>query len=101
MSMNAIMERETRLTILKELKAQPNKAISSEAMRQFLLNFLLIDKPRQWVEVQFQYLADMSAVTIVEAGTVKIARLSERGRLHLEGKIEIDGVLSPSARGGD
>ncbi|WP_141682921.1 hypothetical protein [Agrobacterium tumefaciens] len=101
MSMNTIMEREARLTILKELNAQPNKAISSEAMRQFLLDFLLIDKPRQWVELQFQYLADMQAVMIVDAGTVKIARLIERGKLHLAGKIEIDGVLSPSARGGD
>lgn len=29
MNMNTIMEREARLTILKELNAQPNKAISS------------------------------------------------------------------------
>ncbi len=48
------------------------------------------------VEDQFRYLADMRAVTIVDAGTVKIARLSERGELHLGGLISIAGVQRPS-----
>ena len=95
MSMESIILEEARLTILKELAAQPNQAVTSEAMRRFLLDFLLIDKPREWVEAQFQYLADMSAVDLVTAGTVKIARLTERGSLHIAGRISIAGVQRP------
>jgi hypothetical protein len=95
MSMESIIQEEARLTILKELAQQPNKALTSEAMRRFLLDFLLIDKPREWVEVQFQYLADLAAVDVIPAGTVKIARLTERGELHLSGHISIAGVQRP------
>lgn len=100
MSMEKIMQEEARLTILKELAAESNKAISSERMRRYLLTFLLIDKPREWVEQQFQFLHDMGAVDIVPAGSVKIARLTERGEHHLQGIITIAGVLRPSTRAG-
>lgn len=100
MSMDAIIEREARLTVLKELKRQPNRAISSEAMRRFLLDFLLIDKPREWVEIQFRFLEAVGAVNVTEAGTVRIAQLTERGDLHLSSRIVIDGILPPSARPG-
>ncbi|WP_128755620.1 hypothetical protein [Metarhizobium album] len=98
--MEKIMQEEARLTILKELQAQPNKAITSEAMRRFLLDFLMIEKSREWVEEQFVFLREMRAVDIVAAGTVKIARLTERGEHHLAGKVTLAGVLPPSARGG-
>lgn len=95
MSMERIMQEEARLTILKELKAQPNQAATSEAMRRFLLDFLLIDKSREWVEEQFCFLAEMRAIDVVEAGSVKIARLTERGELHLQGRISIAGIQRP------
>lgn len=100
MSIEKIMEEEARLTILKELAKQPNQAITSEAMRRFLLTFLMIDKPREWVEQQFQFLADMKAVDIVAAGTVKIARLTERGLLYLDGLVTIAGIQRPTVRSG-
>ncbi|TRL38022.1 hypothetical protein [Rhizobium straminoryzae] len=95
MSIERIIQEEARLTILKELMKQPNKALTSEAVRRFLLDFLLIDKPREWVEAQFQYLADLAAVDVIPAGTVKIARLTERGELHLSGHVSIAGVQRP------
>ncbi|SIP88811.1 hypothetical protein SAMN05880590_1012 [Rhizobium sp. RU35A] len=95
MSIESIIQEEARLTILKELAKQPNKALTSEAVRRFLLDFLLIDKPREWVEAQFQYLSDLSAVDVLPAGSVKIARLSERGELHLSGRICIAGIQRP------
>ncbi|MDQ1196524.1 hypothetical protein [Agrobacterium sp. SORGH_AS 787] len=92
------MVEEARLAILKELAKEDNQAISSNRMQAYLLKRLLIDKPREWVEQQFVYLRDMDAVTIVQADTVKIARLAERGEYHLQGIITIPGVLRPSAR---
>lgn len=94
------MEEEARLAILKELDKEDNKAMSSNRMQNYLLTRLLIDKPREWVEAQYLYLRDMSAVTIIQADSVKIARLAERGEHHLQGLVTIPGVLRPSARRG-
>lgn len=94
------MEEEARLEILKELAKEDNEAMSSSRMQTYLLTRLMIDKPREWVERQYVYLRDMQAVTIVQADTVKVARLADRGKYHLQGLVTIPGVLSPSARGG-
>lgn len=99
MSIQRIMQEEARLVILKELDQQANKAITSEAMRRYLLSGWLIDKPREWVEKEFLYLQDMGAVDIIPAGTVQIAKLSERGELHLRGVISIAGVQRPTSGG--
>lgn len=94
------MEEEARLAILKELSKEDNKAMSSARMQKYLLTRLMIDKPREWVEKQYLYLRDMGAVTIVQADTVKVARLDDRGEFHLKGLVTISGVMSPSARDG-
>lgn len=99
MSIETIIQEEARLVILKELASQPNLSLTSEAMRRFLLNAFLIDKPREWVEQEFIYLRDMKAIEIVPAGSVKIARLTERGGHHVAGIIVIPGVLRPSPNG--
>jgi hypothetical protein len=96
MSLEQIILAEARLIILRELAASPNQSMTSEAARRYLLGSWLIDKPREWVEEQFRYLADMGAVEIVPAGTVKIARLTERGILHVQGRVTIPGVQRPS-----
>lgn len=92
------MLEEARLAILKQLQKEDNHAISSARMQIYLLNTLLIDKPREWVEQQFSYLKDLGAVTLLQADSVKIARLTDRGEHHLAGLISIPGVLRPSAR---
>ncbi|MGX1259810.1 VpaChn25_0724 family phage protein [Sinorhizobium fredii] len=99
MSIETIIKEEARLIILKELSNQPNQSITSEAMRRFLLSDFLIDKPREWVEMEFQYLQHMEAVEIIPAGSVKIARLTERGELHVKGMVTIAGVQRPSRIG--
>ena len=96
---NTIMQEEARLVILKELAGQLNCSITSEAMRRYLLNNFLIDKPREWVEQEFYYLQAMKAVEVIPAGTVKIARLTERGEQHVKGLIFIPGVQRPSRAG--
>lgn len=96
MSMVDVIEEEARLIILRELHAQPNRSITSTSMRKILLNEFLIDRPREWVEVQFTYLAALKAVRITSAGSVKIATLVERGIEHLALKTFLPSVLSPS-----
>ncbi|MCW5712871.1 hypothetical protein [Shinella sp.] len=98
MSIENIIQEEARLIILKELKLQPNRSLTSEAMRRYLLRSFLIDKPREWVESQYIFLRDMGAVDVIPAGSVAIARLTERGDLFLQGLASISGVQSPSAR---
>lgn len=92
------MEEEARLVILKELSKEDNKAMSSNRMQKFLLARFLIDKPRQWVELQYAYLRDMGAVTIIKNDSTDIARLTERGEQHLDGLITVPGVMPASSR---
>ncbi len=94
------MEEEARLIILKELAKEDNKAMSSARMQSFLLTRALIDKPREWVELQYAFLKDMGAVTVMDLDTVRIAQLAERGEHHLTGLISIKGVMRASARPG-
>lgn len=94
------MLEEARLAILKQLDKEDNKAISSVRMQLYLLNGLLIDKSREWIEEQFAFLKDMGAISIVQADTMKVARLEQRGEFHLKGLVSIPGVLRPSSRPG-
>lgn len=96
MSIETILQQEARLVILKELSQQGNKALSSESMRRYLLSGFVMDKPREWIEQQFRYLADMGAVEIIPAATVQIARLTERGEQFLSGQVVIAGIQRPS-----
>lgn len=92
MNAEQIITEEARLTVLRELARQHNQAMTSEAARRYLLNVFLIDKPREWVELQFRFLEDVGAVVTVPAGDVLIARLTERGEQHVKGHISIPGV---------
>jgi len=96
MSTEQIITEEARLIILKELRAQSNQAMTSEAARRVLLAVFILDKPREWVERQYAYLADMGAVTLTRAASVCIARLTERGEQHARGLVTIAGVQRPS-----
>lgn len=99
MSIHTIIENEARLAILKALADQPNKALTSEAMRRLLLSDLLIDKSRAWVEMQFAYLEEVKTILIHKAATVQIAQLTERGELYLQNKVVITGIQPPSSGG--
>lgn len=96
MSIETIIQHEARLAILKELNNQPNKALSSEAVRRVLLATLLIDKPREWVEIQFAFLRDVGVINIHQAASVQIAQLAERGGHYLAGMVQIAGIQPPT-----
>lgn len=93
-----IMQEEARLIILKALGEQTNESLNSSMLEPVLAQFA-IHMPRAWVHQQIDYLELMSAVKVVNAGTVKIATLTDLGRRHLDRHYVIEGVKRPSRPG--
>lgn len=86
---------EARLIILKALAQEKNETLSSSLL-QGELAFYAIDRTREWVHGEMDYLEEMGAVTLVSAGTVKLATLTDLGRRHLRRVAIIEGVKRPS-----
>lgn len=98
MSFDRIVREEARLIILKALAAEVNSRLNSELLRLSLESFG-IARTRDWVHAELGYLQDIGAVTLTEAGTVRIAALTQRGMDHVMRTIAIDGVKRPSIGG--
>jgi hypothetical protein len=94
-TLDRIIREEARLILLKALAEQINGCLNSELLRRSLELFG-ITKTRAWVHDELAYLADMGAVRVVDAGTVRVATLTEKGQQHLDRVIAIDGVKRPS-----
>ena len=93
-----IMREEGRLIILKALGEQVNESLNSSSLEPVLSRFA-INMERPWIHQQIDYLEMMGAVTVLNAGTVKIATLTELGRRHLDRHYAIEGVKRPSRPG--
>ena len=93
-----IMREEGRLIILKALGQQVNESLNSSMLEPVLASFA-IHMERPWIHQQIDYLETMGAVTVVSAGSVKIATLTELGRRHLDRLTAIEGVKRPSRPG--
>jgi repressor of nif and glnA expression len=89
------MREDARLTILKTLAEQDAETLNSNMLTD-VLKIYGIRKTRAWVHDELRYLHDMGAVTLIEAGSVLIASLTEKGRMHLDRDIAIEGVKRPS-----
>jgi len=94
---SGIISQEARLIILRELAEQPGYSLN-DAMLQEVLKTFGINRSRDWLAEELRWLADVGAVTLREAGTSKIALLSDKGRDHVEYRIVIPGVKRPSPR---
>lgn len=93
----AEMQREeARLIILKELSTQANESLSSSMMEPCLRVFAIY-QDRAWIHKQLDWMANMGAISVFEAGTVKIATLLPDGSKHLRREQFIDGIKRPSA----
>lgn len=95
MSLDRIIRSEARLIVLKALAAQVDGRLNSELLRQELETFG-INRTRAWVHEEMNYLRDVGAVTLVDAGTVRVASLLPKGLDHVERRIAIEGVKRPS-----
>lgn len=96
-ALDKIIREEARLIMLKELSTQPDYALG-ETLLQSVLSIFAISKSREWVREEMRRLADLGAVTLVEAGSILIARLTPKGQDHVEGRLVIEGVKRPAPK---
>jgi hypothetical protein len=97
MSFEQIVEKETRLVVLRILSEQPDERLNSSLIEIQLRESWAINRTREWVHTQLRFLADIGALRVSEAGLVLIAELTRRGRDHVERRIVLDGVKKPSS----
>lgn len=91
-----IIDQDIRLIILKALAEQDDYSLHSEVLAQLLERFGH-NVTRDYVHNQFRWLEkDARAITIVEAGSVLVATLTQHGLSHVQRKSRIEGVKRPS-----
>lgn len=95
MSMDRIIREEARLVLLRALDEQPDGRLNSELLRQ-TLELYGITKSREWVHDELNWLAGMGAVSVLTAGTVRVASLTAKGADHVGRRLVIEGVKRPS-----
>lgn len=96
MSIEDVIREEARLIILRELYTQPNRSATSTSICNLLARQFMIVKPREWVEQEFAWMAQMGAVKVTPAASIQIATLTPHGIQHLKHQAFIPGILSPS-----
>ncbi|MBA4271055.1 MAG: hypothetical protein C0447_16825 [Methylobacterium sp.] len=95
MSFDVHLRAEARLILLRALEEQPDGRLNSELLRLALESYG-ITKSRDWVHDELNWLAEMGAVTVVVAGTVRVASLTAKGSDHVLRRVVIEGVKRPS-----
>ena len=98
MSMDRIIREEARLIILKALDEQPGGRQNSSILVS-VLDMFGITKSREWVHDEMRHLADLGAIVVRDAGTVRIGELTTKGADHIARRIVIEGVARPSLPG--
>lgn len=99
MDMDGIIREQARLIILRSLAGETDETLNSDLLVHHLRPFG-IRKDRAWVHGELSWLKDMGAVTLIQAGSVLVATLTEKGARHLAREIAIEGVQRPSRPGG-
>lgn len=95
MNMDLLIRSQARLIILKALASQVDETLNSDLL-VFELQPFGIRKDRAWIHGELDYLKEMGAVTLLDAGTVKVATLTDKGHRHLDRQIVIEDVQRPS-----
>lgn len=98
MTMDRLIREEARLIVLKALAEQVDETLGSDLLRLTLETYG-ISRERAWVHGELAWLAEMGAVHVIEAGSIRVATLTETGRRHLDRRIAIEGVRRPSRPG--
>lgn len=89
---------DARLIILKALAAQTDERLHSGFLGEELNRFG-IDRPREWIHGELDWLAQMGAVVVSRPGSVVVATLADKGARHLRRAIVIEGIKRPSRPG--
>lgn len=90
-----VMRAEARLIMLRSLDAEAAGRLNSEILRLHLDSFG-IPRSRDWVHEELRWLAEIGAVTLADAGSVRVASLTLKGRDHVERRLVLEGVKRPS-----
>ena len=93
--MDRIIREEARLILLRALEAESDGRLNSELLRQVLESYG-VTRSREWVHDELNWLATMGAVSVIEAGTVRVATLLAKGSDHVNRRLVIEGVKRPS-----
>lgn len=92
----AIIDQDVRLIILKALADQDDYSLHSEILVQVLESFGH-NQSRDYVHTQLRWLENSGrAVTLIEAGSVLVATITQHGLAHVKRKARIEGVKRPS-----
>ena len=89
---------DARLIMLKALAGQVDERLHSGYLETELRRFG-IDRPREWIHGELDWLAEIGAVTLTKPGSVVVATLAEKGARHLRRGIVIEGVKRPGRPG--
>lgn len=93
----SMIQRDARLIILRALHEQTDETLHTNFLDQKLRSFG-IRKDRDWINDELRWLSDRGAVTLIEAGSVLVATLTDKGARHVDREIAIEGVARPSRR---
>lgn len=88
-----------RLVILKALAEQSNDTLASNVLQDIVLPVFGIRQNRAWVHQQMDYLANLGAIAVTDAGTIKLGTLTVIGKRHLDRDDILQGVTRPSMKG--
>lgn len=95
MSYSDFALKNVRLIILRALSEESDYTHNESILGEILKTFGH-SKSRDYIRNQLQYLADEAgAITLRDAGSVKIATITERGLDHVGLKVELEGVQKP------
>lgn len=95
---NETIRPDARLIILKALAGQPDFRMHSGYLAKELMRFG-IDRPREWIHGELDWLEQMGAVTLTRPGSVVVAMITEKGQRHLRMSVVIEGIDRPSLPG--
>ncbi len=95
MSLDKIIREDARLIMLRALNEQINGALN-ETLLQATLDTFGISRTREWVRDELRRMHDLGAVTLTEAGSVMVARITPKGVDHLQHRLTIEGIKRPS-----
>lgn len=93
-------QEDARLAILAELAQQRDARLNSRNL-QTVVDQIVRNRSREWVELQLRWLGSMGAINLVESnlpglGPVHLATLTRLGRDHVERRQFIPGVTLPA-----
>jgi repressor of nif and glnA expression len=96
--MDTLIREDARLIMLKAISEQVDERLHSGYLAEELLRFG-IDRARDWVHSELDWMAEIGVVKLTKPGSVVVAMLTEKGARHLRRAIVIEGIKRPSRPG--